>query len=95
MNETLSGLVISFLLGAAISSGGFMAHPFQVARSDNITRVGIVAKGPDDCAGESVGGGTIDLALNDGSAAVALARTAFEAAHQRDAAGKSGQLTGS
>ncbi|MDG4597516.1 MAG: hypothetical protein P9F75_17830 [Candidatus Contendobacter sp.] len=39
---------------SGISSGGFMAHQFHVAHSENIMGVGIVAGGPYYCAGGSI-----------------------------------------
>jgi hypothetical protein len=39
---------------SGISSGGFMAHQFHVAHSEQIMGVGIVAGGPYYCAGGSI-----------------------------------------
>lgn len=39
---------------SGISSGGFMAHQFHVAHSENIMGVGIVAGGPYYCSGGSI-----------------------------------------
>ena len=39
---------------SGISSGGFMAHQFHVAHSENIMGVGIVAGGPYYCAGGNI-----------------------------------------
>jgi hypothetical protein len=39
---------------SGISSGGFMAHQFHVAHSENIMGVGIVAGGPYYCAGGTI-----------------------------------------
>jgi hypothetical protein len=56
LEEVAAGITIdpTQISVSGISSGGFMAHQFHVAHSENIKGVGIVAGGPYYCASGSV-----------------------------------------